>query len=171
MFSPTRPLARSVTNAVSGRSRYCAFSGACNDLNSSAVIFYFHAFRRDFKNEKANAHALGQVSASPFTRERVGCGFSPRAKSNFHPSPQSAPLQGGEADSLEPPGRGLARLNVLIHAEEIIRIIFLFDFGEPVVIAAVGFLHAFFAFVAHEEIYICSACRKRMHGIVIALGP
>jgi hypothetical protein len=34
-------LGRSVTNAVSGRSRYCAFSGACNDLNSSAVIASF----------------------------------------------------------------------------------------------------------------------------------
>src|SRR5262249_48209719 len=39
-FSPTRPSARSVTNAVSGRSRYCVFSGACNDLNSSAFISY-----------------------------------------------------------------------------------------------------------------------------------
>jgi hypothetical protein len=27
-----------VTNAVSGRSRYCVFSGACKDFSSSAVI-------------------------------------------------------------------------------------------------------------------------------------
>jgi hypothetical protein len=33
-------LGLSVTNAVSGRSRYCAFSGACNDFSSSAVIIF-----------------------------------------------------------------------------------------------------------------------------------
>jgi hypothetical protein len=31
-----------VTNAVPGRSRYFAFSGACNVLNLSAVIVGFH---------------------------------------------------------------------------------------------------------------------------------
>src|SRR5438445_10593088 len=35
IFSPTRPSALRVTNAVSGRSRYCALSGACNFLSSS----------------------------------------------------------------------------------------------------------------------------------------
>src|SRR5882724_6513042 len=119
MFSPTRPSAFSVTNAVSGRSRYCAFSGACNDLNSSAVIpSRFPLFRR---------------------------------------SPRRAPK--------------LARLNVLIHAEEIIGIVLLFDRDQPFVIAAVGFLHAFLAFVAHQEVYVCSARGKRMHRIVIALCP
>ena len=79
------------------------------------------------------------------------------SKEQFHPSPQSSPLKGGEADSLEPDGRLLARLNVLIHAEEIIGVVFLFDRDQPVIIAAVRFLHAFLAFIAHEEFYVCSA--------------
>src|SRR5882724_6196349 len=61
--------------------------------------------------------------------------------------------------------------NVLIHAEEIIGIVLLFDRDQPFVIAAVGFLHAFLAFVAHQEVYVCSARGKRMHRIVIALRP
>src|SRR6266404_9011836 len=64
-----------------------------------------------------------------------------------------------------------AWLNVLIHAEEIIGIIFLFDRDQPFVIAAVGFLHAFLAFVAHQKVYVCSARGKRMHRIVITLRP
>src|SRR6266702_2586007 len=64
-----------------------------------------------------------------------------------------------------------AWVNVLIHAKEIIGIIFLFDRDQPVVIAAVGFLHAFLAFVAHQKVYIRAARGKRMHRIVIALCP
>ena len=64
-----------------------------------------------------------------------------------------------------------ARLNVLIHAEEIVGIVFLFDRGQPFVIPAVGFLHAFLAFIAHQEVHICSTCGKRMHRVVIALRP
>src|ERR1700737_4240899 len=37
-FPPNRPLARSVTSAVSGFSRYCSLSGACNDFNSVASM-------------------------------------------------------------------------------------------------------------------------------------
>src|SRR5437762_3824204 len=64
-----------------------------------------------------------------------------------------------------------AWLNVLIHAEEIIGIVLLFDRDQAFVIAAVGFLHAFLAFVAHQEVYVCSARGKRMHRIIIALCP
>src|SRR5439155_16194633 len=38
MFLPTRPSACRVTSALSGRSRYCAFRGACSDLSSLAVM-------------------------------------------------------------------------------------------------------------------------------------
>src|SRR6266480_5981782 len=64
-----------------------------------------------------------------------------------------------------------AWLNVLIHTEEIIGIVFLFDRDQPVVIAAVGFLHAFLPFVAHQEVYVRAARGKRMHRIVITLCP
>ena len=46
-------------------------------------------------------------------------------------------------------------------------IVFLFDRGEAFVIAAVGFLHALLAFVVHEEVYVCSARRKRMYRIAL----
>src|SRR5205823_4624336 len=130
MFSPTRPSAVSVTNAVSGRSRYCAFSGVCNDLNSSAFIAYSLSFVEAFmSNAWAPASALAQ-----------------------------APLH-------------LLGLNVLIHAEEIIGIVFLFNRDQPVVIAAVGFLHAFLAFIAHKEVYVRSARGIRMHRIVKIFRP
>src|SRR6267378_1713456 len=73
-------------------------------------------------------------------------------------SPRRAPLK-------------LAWVNVLIHSEEITGIVLLFDRDQPFVIAAVGFLHAFLAFVAHQKVYVCSARGKRMHRIVIALRP
>src|SRR5438094_7552049 len=150
MFSPTRPSARSVTNAVSVRSRYCAFSGACNDLNSSAVIgFNMVATARHFRLSLQKREGRVRVSSGKLVRETP----------YLNPLPSWA--------------RGLfgAWVNVLIHAEEIIGIIFLFDRDQPFVIAAVGFLHAFLAFVAHQEVYVCSARGKRMHRIVIALRP
>src|SRR2546430_2215974 len=130
MFSPTRPSARKVTNAVSGRSRYCALSGACNDLNSSAFMAYSLSF----------VEALCQTPALQLRRLA------------------QAPLH-------------LLGLNVLIHAEEIIWIVFLFNGDQPVVIAAVGFLHAFLAFVAHKEVYVRSARGIRMHRIVKIFRP
>src|SRR5215472_5999542 len=50
----------------------------------------------------------------------------------------------------------LGRLNVLIHPEEIIGIVFFLDRDQPLVIAAVGFLYASFSFVAHQEVYVGS---------------
>ena len=47
------------------------------------------------------------------------------------------------------------RFNVLVHAKEIIGIVFVFDLDESLVIVAVGFFHAFFTFVAHQEVYVC----------------
>src|SRR5437764_14902251 len=65
----------------------------------------------------------------------------------------------------------LLGLDVLIHAEEIVGIVFLFDCDQPVVIAAVGFLHAFLSLVAHKEVYVRSARGIRMHGIVKIFRP
>src|ERR1043166_7801006 len=72
MFSPTRPSALSVTNAVSGCSRYCAFSGACNDLNSSAVINYslecIKKFEAALINTGLQPGATDSTKHEPFQR-------------------------------------------------------------------------------------------------------
>src|SRR4029077_7925958 len=65
----------------------------------------------------------------------------------------------------------LARFNVLIHTKKIVRIVFAFDSDQPVVIIAVSFLHAFFAFVAHQKVHVRSAGGIRMDRIVITLRP
>jgi len=59
----------------------------------------------------------------------------------------------------------------LVHSKEVIGIVFLFDGDEPFVIAAVGFLHAFFSFITHQKVYVRAASRIRMDRIVIALRP
>ena len=51
----------------------------------------------------------------------------------------------------------LARFNILIHAKEIIGIVFILDRDQPLVIIAVGCFHAPFAFVAHQEVYVGAA--------------
>src|SRR4030095_15694066 len=65
----------------------------------------------------------------------------------------------------------LSRLNILIHSEEIIGIVFLLDRGKPLVIVAVGFFHAFFAFVAHQKVHVSSASGIWMNRIVVTLRP
>src|SRR5882757_4228104 len=90
-------------------------------LTRQQSLFHFHVFRQDFKNE-ISCPALRQSSPLPLKGRVQGEGSVPSRKSNFHASPQSSPLQRREADSLEPVAKWLARLNVLIHAEEITRI-------------------------------------------------
>jgi hypothetical protein len=80
MFSPTRPPAFSVTNAVSGHSRYCAFSGACDDFSSSAVISYFRRrYPQNFKgviiNTGLQPGATDSTKNKPF--QRFECGEKP----------------------------------------------------------------------------------------------
>ena len=65
----------------------------------------------------------------------------------------------------------LARLNILVHAEEIVRIVFLLNRGKPLIIVAVGFFHAVFAFIAHQKIYVRAAGGIWMNGIVVTLRP
>src|SRR6266498_1916283 len=71
---------------------------------------------------------------------------------------------------IQPPLQ-LARLNVLVHAKEIIGVVFAFDRDEPFVIPAISFLHAFFAFVAHQEIYVRPASGEGVQRIVVTLRP
>src|SRR5207249_11408823 len=61
----------------------------------------------------------------------------------------------------------LARLNVLVHTKEIIGVVFAFDRDQPFVIPAISFLHAFFAFVAHQEIYVRPASGEGVQRIEI----
>src|SRR5918996_4248876 len=106
-FSPTRPSAWRVTNAVSGRSRYCVFSGACNDLNSSAlIVFIFHTLRPDFKIEISNCSCAPRIFRLSLSKGegRVRVQLA-RKGAIFTPHPRSSPLQGREADSLEPADR------------------------------------------------------------------
>src|SRR5215831_5170444 len=65
----------------------------------------------------------------------------------------------------------LLRLNVLVHTEEIIGIVLLFDRHQSLVIAAVGFLDAFLSFVAHQEVYVGAARGIRMHSIIKIFRP
>src|ERR1051326_2867575 len=63
------------------------------------------------------------------------------------------------------------RFNVLVHAKEIIGIVFRFDLAEPLIIVAVSFFHALFAFVAHQKIYVRPASRVGMQRVVVTLRP
>src|SRR5436309_3474762 len=65
----------------------------------------------------------------------------------------------------------LARLNVLVHTKEIIGVVSAFDSDEPFVIPAISFLHAFFAFVARQEVYVRSASGEVVQRIVVTLRP
>ena len=51
---------------------------------------------------------------------------------------------------------GLIRAYILVHAEEILRIVFALDLDQPLVVVAVGGLHALLAFV-HHEVGVCPA--------------
>src|SRR5262249_22192414 len=64
-----------------------------------------------------------------------------------------------------------ARLDVLVHSKEIVWIIFVFDLDESLVVVAIGGFHAFFAFVAHQKVYVRSPGRVRMQRVVITFGP
>src|SRR5207249_348359 len=62
-------------------------------------------------------------------------------------------------------------LDVLVHAKEIIGIVFVFDGDQAFVIIAIGSFHAPFSFVAHQEVHVRPAGGVRMYCVVITLGP
>src|SRR6266480_1416974 len=65
----------------------------------------------------------------------------------------------------------LRRFDILIYAEAITRVIFIFDRDQPLIIISVSFLHPIFSFISHQKVYIRSACRIGMQRIVITLRP
>ena len=67
-----------------------------------------------------------------------------------------------ESSAVDCFGLFLARLNVLIHAKEIIGVVFIFDSNQSLVVITIGRFHAIFSFVSHQEVYLCSASRVGM---------
>src|SRR5689334_10737760 len=116
-------------------------------------------------SQDARDTALSEAPVAILIRRRSSLDRSPLLRRfcqtpglRLRRSPRRAPLQ-------------LLGLNVLVHTEEIIRIVFLFERDEPLVIGAVRFFHTFFAFVAHQEVYVSAASRIWVNRIVIALRP
>jgi hypothetical protein len=48
-------------------------------------------------------------------------------------------------------------LNILIHPEKIVGIVFIFDRNQPIVIFSVGGLQAICSFIAHQKVYVRAA--------------
>jgi hypothetical protein len=88
-----------------------------------------HVIEHDFKTEISNAAVT--------TRALLAC----------EDPPLDLAFATGEPNQL-------ARLNILIHTKEIIRIVFVFDRDQLLIIIAVSFFHAFFAFVAHQKVHV-----------------
>src|SRR5439155_18627866 len=65
----------------------------------------------------------------------------------------------------------IARFDILIYAEEIARVIFIFDREQPLILVSVSFLHAIFSFISHQKVYIRSTCRIEMQRVIITLRP
>src|SRR6266446_9883952 len=142
-------------------------------LTHQQSLARIHAIEQDFKTEISNAVVTTPARSGPSLR-----GW-PKIISSFSESAVRSPSE--EADSLGarsiPQSSALwhcemtilfsTRLNILIHSEEIIRIVFGFDRNQPLVIIAVGFLHPFFAFVSHQKVHVRPTGGIWMNRIVI----
>ena len=65
---------------------------------------------------------------------------------------------------------GAVRLDVLVHAEEVVRVVGGLDRGQPLVVAAVGGLHPLLALV-HHEVHVAAARRVRVLGLPVVDAP
>src|SRR5436190_10954157 len=68
---------------------------------------------------------------------------------------------------LLPSGRGL---DVLVHVEDVVRIVLPLDLREPVVVLAVGGLNSLLALV-HDHVQVGAAGRIRMERLLVADRP
>src|SRR5208282_3467106 len=95
--------------------------------------------------------------------------FNPRSRSIFK-FRVSLPLRfrGGEIPSV---ATGCSahlvlsgRLDILVHAKEVVRVVLALHLGEAIVIRAIGGAHTI-SFVGGEEIDVCAAAGERRRGI------
>src|SRR5439155_4731969 len=61
--------------------------------------------------------------------------------------------------------------DVLVHAEQVGRIVFLLERGEAIVVVAIGRLYAGVAFVVHHEVDVAAARIEAMQRLPIGFGP
>src|SRR5437868_7990622 len=62
------------------------------------------------------------------------------------------------------------RLDVLVHVEEVVRVVRRLDLGEPLVVLAVARLHAILALL-HHHVHVGAARRERVERVVVAARP
>ena len=61
--------------------------------------------------------------------------------------------------------------DVLVHPEQVVRVVAPLHLHEPVVVLPVGGLHALAALVVHEEVDVRAPGRVRVQRLPVALGP
>src|SRR4029077_7589969 len=146
--------------ALSGRSRYCVFSGACNALSSSAFMGRCSLIVRSLVDRRSLLITPGFSPVQPPLKRKLTYPISRTSWSDLRrvgtsrcdvrTAQRTVPTIGLRCCRRLLFG---VRLNVLIHPKEIVGIVFVFDRNQPLIVVSVRRLHAIRSFVAHQKIY------------------